>query len=74
MESILLKKRYNVAIYCRLSRDDGLDFTSSSIQSQIEYITDFANKNNFKIVDYYCDDGYSGTTFERPEFKRMIQD
>lgn len=65
---------YNVAIYCRLSRDDGLDAESSSIQSQKEFITEYVNKHNWNIIDYYCDDGYSGTNFTRPAFQKLIRD
>lgn len=34
----------------------------------------YARSNNFNIVDYYIDDGYSGLNFERPAFKRLIND
>ena len=64
----------NVAIYCRLSRDDGNDSVSSSIQNQRETLVNYCNERNWNIVDIYIDDGYSGTNFERPNFKRMITD
>lgn len=61
------------AIYCRLSRDDGNE-ESSSIQSQKEVLSEYASSHNLKIVDYYIDDGFSGTNFERPGFIRLIND
>ena len=64
----------NVGVYCRLSRDDGADSESSSIQSQKEYITEFIEKKGWNLVNYYCDDGYSGTNFERPGFKTLLAD
>ncbi len=64
----------HAAIYCRLSREDGDNIESSSIASQKKYLTEYALKNGYKIFDVYIDDGYSGTDFDRPDFKRMISD
>ena len=65
---------YIVAIYCRLSKDDGLDGDSSSIQNQKETLIKYCNDNNYLVGGIYCDDGYSGTNFNRPDFIRMIDD
>ncbi len=71
----LRDNQLKVGIYCRLSRDDGLAASDSvSIQNQKKIITDFVNKKGWQIVDYYIDDGYSGTNFDRPAFKEMIND
>lgn len=64
----------NGAIYCRLSQDDGSAGESGSIQTQKTLLTQYCKEQNIRIVDYYCDDGWSGTNFDRPEFKRMIDD
>lgn len=61
------------ALYLRLSKDDGND-ESQSITNQRAMLTSFANERGYLIVDYYVDDGFSGTNFERPDFKRMIED
>lgn len=66
--------RESVAIYCRLSRDDGQEKESSSISSQKELLQGYCAKNNLNIYKTYVDDGYTGTNFERPSFKDMIQD
>ena len=76
---------YNVAIYLRLSRDDisngtgndidGSKAESNSISSQRDMIRSFIRKqDNMEIYDIYVDDGWSGTNFDRPEFKRMMKD
>jgi site-specific DNA recombinase len=65
---------YNVAIYCRLSKDDESHGESTSISTQKAMLTRYVQDNNWRITDYYIDDGVSGTTFERSGFKRMIDD
>ena len=65
---------YNVAIYCRLSRDDLTQGESTSISTQKDMLTAYVKDRNWRVVDYYTDDGISGTTFERDGFKRMIED
>lgn len=65
---------YNTALYLRLSRDDELQGESNSISTQRMMLRKYAEQNNFNIVDEYVDDGYSGTNFDRPSFKRMIDD
>ena len=66
---------YDVGIYCRLSRDDNNGNSESmSISNQREMLKAYVKDNGWSISDIYIDDGYSGTTFERPEFSRMIQD
>ena len=68
-------KKWNVAAYLRLSSDDGDKIESNSITNQKSIVKLFSKRNNdIKIVDYYIDDGYSGTTFDRPDFQRMIND
>jgi DNA invertase Pin-like site-specific DNA recombinase len=67
------KNIWKVGVYCRLSSDDGDNAESDSIGNQRQIIKDFLKKEeNIVIVDYYADDGYSGTTFNRPEFKRLF--
>lgn len=68
------QEKYNCALYCRLSKDDDLQGESNSITNQKEILKQYAKENNLNIFDIYIDDGYSGTNFERPDFKRMIQD
>lgn len=66
---------WKVAIYIRLSVEDGDKVESNSISNQRMLLNDFLNDNSeFNLYDYYIDDGYSGTDFERPAFKRMLTD
>lgn len=67
-------KKYIAALYCRLSKDDGSTNESMSIYSQKAMLKQYAEQNNIAVYDYYVDDGYSGTNFERPAFKKMITD
>jgi DNA invertase Pin-like site-specific DNA recombinase len=64
----------SAAIYCRLSRDDGFEGESNSIGQQRDMLLKYCEDNGFTVHKTYADDGYSGTTFERPSFKEMIAD
>ena len=67
--------KWKAGIYLRLSSDDGDKIESNSITNQKNLIKLFVNRNkDISIKDTYIDDGYSGTDFERPDFKRMIID
>lgn len=68
-------KLFNVAIYIRLSREDGDKEESDSIGNQRKLLAEYiAKKEDFILYDVYVDDGYSGTNFNRPSFQRMIAD
>lgn len=65
------------AIYARLSREDEDKIDgkeSKSIESQIKTLSDYANEHDIEIYKIYYDDGYSGSTQNRPDFKRLLQD
>ena len=68
-----MSNEYRIAIYLRLSRDDGNE-ESQSIQSQREMLSSYVNGQGWKIQEEYVDDGFSGTNFNRPDFQRMIND
>ncbi|HGD2211055.1 TPA: recombinase family protein [Streptococcus agalactiae] len=61
-------------MYLRLSREDGDSSESNSISNQRQIIKSYARDNDFKVVAEYVDDGFSGSNFDRPKFKKMIQD
>ena len=67
---------WNVALYLRLSKDDGQD-ESTSVTNQrkilMEYVEEFFDEPHV-IVDEYTDDGETGTDIARPGFQRMMAD
>ena len=67
---------YNVAVYARLSMEEKKQKNNTvSIEYQKEIIYDYLkDKNDMVIYSVYCDDGATGTNFERPEFQRMMYD
>ena len=62
------------ALYCRISLDDGSQNESMSISNQKLMLKDYAEKNGMPRYEYYVDDGYTGRNFNRPSFKRLIDD
>lgn len=72
--SSIENSKFKVAIYIRLSREDGENGESESIGNQRDIIMRYIKENNLQFIDEYVDDGVSGTTFERSGFQRMISD
>ncbi|MBR5439440.1 MAG: recombinase family protein [Clostridia bacterium] len=68
-----LEQQYT-ALYTRLSSDDDLEGDSNSIKNQKLLLSEYAKENKFRNIRYYIDDGYSGSNFERPAFKRLLND
>lgn len=62
------------ALYCRISREDELIKDSSSIETQKTYLTRYANELKLDNQQYYIDDGFSCTNFERPGFTQLKED
>lgn len=68
-------KSFRVGLYIRLSREDGDKEESSSVTNQREILKRYVTEQeNFFIVKEYVDDGWTGTNFDRPGFKQMIED
>lgn len=76
--NIMNDQIWKVAIYARLSREDEKDDKykgqSESIENQIKYLKSIITTKGWLLIDIYKDDGYTGTNFDRPDFKRMIED
>ena len=60
------------ALYCRLSRDDELQGDSNSIINQKGILQKYADDNGFANTEFFVDDGYSGTSFDRPDWQRLL--
>lgn len=72
---VLTEKKYKAAAYARLSIAESKDGGESlSITNQKDYIKKYCEENNIELFDFYVDDGFSGGNFDRPAFKRMIND
>ena len=69
------KKIWNATLYLRLSRDDGDKEESGSITGQRELLRDYISQHpELREYAIRIDDGFSGSTFERPVFQKMIED
>lgn len=71
--NILHEEGDETALYTRLSRDDELQGESNSIKNQKELLVQYAKSKGYSNIRIYVDDGYSGTNFNRPDFKSMME-
>ncbi len=70
-----MKQEKQIAgLYYRLSQEDERAGESLSIDNQRHILRKYAEENGFEIYDEYIDDGVSGTTFQRPEVQRLLDD
>ena len=65
---------YHVGLYIRLSKEDENEGPSQSVQNQESLLREFVQEQGLSVFDTYVDDGWSGTNFDRPSFRRMIDD
>ena len=65
---------YKVGLYLRLSKEDENEGPSESINNQKSLLIQFVQEHHLSVYDTYVDDGWSGTSFDRPGFKRLIDD
>ena len=68
------QKHYIAGLYYRLSQEDERQGESVSIDNQRTILRKYAEEHGFEIHDEYIDDGVSGTTFQRPEVQRLLDD
>ena len=65
---------YHAGLYIRLSKEDESEGPSQSVQNQESLLREFVQQHRLSVYDTYIDDGWSGTSFDRPAFQRMIAD
>lgn len=68
------QKHYIAGLYFRLSQEDERQGESVSIDNQRSMLRKYAEERGFEIHDEYIDDGVSGTTFDRPDVQRLLDD
>ena len=68
------QKNYIAGLYLRLSQEDERQGESISIDNQRTILHKYAEEYGFEIHGEYIDDGISGTTFQRPEVQRLLDD
>lgn len=68
------QKHYIAGLYYRLSQEDERQGESVSIDNQRAILRKYAEEHEFEIHGEYIDDGVSGTTFQRPEVQRLLDD
>ena len=65
---------YRAALYIRLSKEDEREGPSESVSNQRSLLNEFVRRRRLSVYDTYIDDGWSGTSFDRPDFRRMLAD
>lgn len=73
---VQISNYFSTAIYVRLSiENSGKDDDGDSIANQISFCKAYlAEHTDLKLYDIYEDNGEKGTNFDRPAFKRMMDD
>lgn len=65
-----MDKKKRCYIYTRVSTEIQID--GYSLDAQREKLLGFAKYQDMQVVESFCDDGYSGTNYDRPDFQRMM--
>ena len=68
----MLRQTSITALYCRLSRDDELQGDSNSIINQKKMLLNYCKEQGFQNPEFFVDDGFSGTDFNRPDFQNLL--
>ena len=69
------EKTYSVGIYVRLSNLDNNKKDSNTLENQKNIVLDYMkDKKEFKLIDIYEDNNYTGTNFNRDGFERLLED
>ena len=63
-----------IALYCRLSQEDARMGESLSIENQKAMLLQYCKEHHFPNPSFFVDDGYSGTSYDRPAFQKMLDE
>lgn len=69
-----MREKVSAALYIRLSKEDERDGPSQSVTNQRAMLERYADEQQLPVYDIYIDDGFSGCTFDRPDFRRLLSD
>ena len=72
--NIITNDKMNAVGYLRISKEDENNQESESIANQKTIIQKYAEENGLVITKFYADDGFTGTNFDRPAFKNLLED
>lgn len=68
-------QEFSVGLYIRLSKEDSGKNNQNTVENQQKLLEDYVkDKPDMKVYEVYIDNGFSGTNFERPAFKKMMED
>lgn len=76
-KSLLAVEQYAflTALYVRLSMEEQEGDLTEKIRNQRELLLEYIReKTEFQLVDIYCDNGCTGTNFDRPQWQRLMED
>lgn len=72
MLQTITKQNNITALYCRLSRDDELQGDRNSIIHQKQILKKYADDNGFLNTEFFVNDGFSDTNFDRTDWLRLL--
>ena len=74
-EQIAAHKMYKTGAYIRLSVEDSGKPGADTIEAQKELVLGYIDtQTDMQFCGLYCDNGRTGTNFQRPEFDRLMED
>lgn len=69
------QKQYRAAAYARLSVEDSGKPGADTIEGQKALLTSFIeSSSDMELVALFCDNGRTGTDFDRPQFEKMMEE
>lgn len=74
-EPVVQQRIYKAGGYVRLSVEDSGKPGTDTMEAQWELVEGYIeSQSDMELIDLYCDNGHTGTNFQRPEFERLMDD